>query len=46
MIFWNGEEKKNNDVDVCRVVEGLKEKKKRTRMCVDIEEGRNKKKKK
>ena len=27
MILWNSEEKKNNNIDVCRVTEGLKEKK-------------------
>ena len=27
MIFQNGEENNNNNIDVCRVIEGLKEKK-------------------
>ena len=46
MIFWNGEEKNdnNNNVDVCGVVEGLKEKK--PRMRVDVQVGRNKRRKK
>ena len=44
MIFWNGAEKNdnNNNVDVCGVVEGLKEKK---MMLVDVQ-GRKKQNKK
>ena len=42
MIFQNGEENNNNNIDVCRVTEGLKEKK---RMLVDVQ-GRKKQNKK
>ena len=45
MIFWNSEEKNNNNVDVCRVAEGLK-KQKMMPMGVQGREKQKKKRKK